>query len=211
MSLIELNDCKLHILSVIKGLEVESDKVKKSFRTVKPDAVAVSLSREDLNALKDYSGEPEDAEPLNFEEAVYIREMKDFGGVKKPPPCYLTAVRLCKDWKNVSCVPVDMNEEDYTDAFCRNVSTIDLYRHSWSGNRFQRRKFKATAPEDFVLEFDRALTRLSGYRMLEKERERHMAKRLLKLSKKYRSILSVIELERSAGVQRLVKEKSEEG
>jgi pheromone shutdown protein TraB len=97
-----------------------------------------------------------------------------------------------------------MNDEEYTDAFCRNVSTFELYRQSRGSKRLIRREFKASTPEEFVLEFDTMVNRLEGYRKLEEDREKHMADKLLKLSKKWKSVLAVIELERLEGVKALL-------
>jgi len=204
MAALELNNCKLHIIGVIKGLEKESEKVREGFKRFEPELLAISLSKEDLSALKKFSGKVRDAEPSNFEEIVYIRELKKFGKVKKPPPCYLTAVKLAKE-NNVPTTAIDMNDEEYTDAFCRNVSTLDLYRHSWGAKKFIRRKFSASTPEEFVAGFDKAATSLKGYKMLEEEREKYMAERLLKFSKKWKSIFAVVELERAEAVKKLIK------
>lgn len=204
MAALELNNCKLHIIGVIKGLEKESEKVREGFKRCKPEFLAISLSKEDLSGLKNFSGKVRNAEPSNYEEVVYIRELKKFGKVKKPPPCYLTAVGLAKE-NNVPCTAIDMSEEEYTDAFCRNVSTLDLYRHSWGAKKFMRKKFSASTPGDFIIEFDKAATSLKGYKMLEEEREKYMAERLLKFSKKWKSILAVVELERAEAVGRLIK------
>jgi pheromone shutdown protein TraB len=204
MDAIELNDCRLHVLGAIKGLENEMEKVKKSFELSKPDLIAVSLSKEDLRTLKNFEGKVEDAKPDNFEEVIYIRELKKWGEVKKPPPCYLAAVGLGKE-HNVTCRAIDMNDEEYTDAFCRNVGTFELYRHSWSAKKLMKRKFKALTPEDFVIEYDKAITRLEGYRALELAREKHMAEKLRQLSRDRKSILAVVELERAEGLKEILK------
>lgn len=204
MAVLKLNNCELHIIGVIKGLEKESEKVREGFKKHKPEFLAISLSKEDLSALKSFSGKVGNAEPSNYEEVVYIRELKKFGKVKKPPPCYLTAVELAKE-SNVPCTAIDMSDEEYTDAFCRNVSTLDLYRHSWGAKKFIKKKFSASTPEEFVAGFDKAATSLKGYKMLEEEREKYMAERLLKLSKKWKSILAVVELERAEAVRELIE------
>jgi len=203
MSAIVLNNCKIHILSVVKGLEKEAEKVKEHFKKIQSELIVVSLSKEDLNVLKNYSGKIEDAEPYNFEEAVYIRELKKYGDVKKPPPCYLAAVELGKQHQ-VPCRAIDMNDEEYTEAYCRLISTFELYRHSWSSKKFMKRKFSASTPEDFVIEFDKEVTKLNGYRMLEQEREKHMANWLLRFSKDRKGVLAVIEVERAKGVADLL-------
>jgi pheromone shutdown protein TraB len=189
MSALELNNCKLNILEVIKGLEKESERVRESFETFKPDIIAVSLSSEDLDMLRNFKDELENAEPDNFEEALYIRELKKYGDVKKPPPCYLAAVKVGLE-NNVPCTAIDMNEEEYTDAFCRNIHTLDLYRHSWSANRTLKRKFDASTPEELVIAIDKVVTRINSYRKLEEDREKHMAEKLIELSKVHERILT---------------------
>jgi pheromone shutdown protein TraB len=200
MFLSRLNDCDVHILGVVRGLENEGDRVTESFRRTKPELIAVSLSKEDLDVIKDSPGKKEKATSTNFEEEVYIHVLGKFGDIIKPPPCYSAAVDLSKK-NDVPCTPIDMNDEEFTDAFCKNVSTFELYRQSRGSKRLMRTKFKGSTPEEFVLEFDKSVNRLEGYRKLEKERERFMADKLLKLSKKWKSIMAVIELERLEGVK----------
>jgi pheromone shutdown protein TraB len=206
MASLKVGNCDILLLGTIKGLEKESDRVREGFDSMKPELIAVSLSKEDLGILADFSGENEKAKPMNFEEEVYIRELQRFGDVLKPPPCYLSAVKLGKK-HGIPCTPLDMNDEEYTEAFCRNVSTFELYRHSWSAKKLRKRKFMASTPEQFVREFDSTVTRLDGYSKLEEERERFIAKKLKGLSTKRESILAVIELERADGVTKLLTQK----
>lgn len=200
MFLSRLDDCDVHILGVVRGLEKEGDRVRESFKKTKPELIAVSLSKEDLDVIRDSPDKKEKATASNFEEEVYIDILGHFGDIIKPPPCYSAAVDLSRK-NDVPCTPIDMNDEEFTDAFCRNVSTFELYRQSRGAKRLMRTKFKASTPEEFVLEFDRSVNRLEGYRKLEGDREKHMADKLLKLSKKWKSILAVIELERLEGVK----------
>jgi pheromone shutdown protein TraB len=206
MFLCRLNDCDIHVLGVVRGLEKEGDKVKEAFKRTKPGLIAVSLSKEDLEIIKDSPGKREEATASNFEEDVYIKGLKKYGDIIKPPPCYEVAVDLSKK-NDLPCTPIDMNDEEFTDAFCRNVSTFELYRQSRGAKRLMRKKFKASAPEEFVIEFDKSVNRLEGYRKLEEDRERFMADKLLKLSKKWKNILAVIELERFEGVKGQLRDR----
>jgi pheromone shutdown protein TraB len=206
MFLSRLNDCDIHVLGVVRGLEKEGDRVRDTFKRTKPGLIAVSLSKEDLDIIRDSPGKREKATASNFEEEVYILVLGKFGEIIKPPPCYAAAVDLGRK-NDVPCTPIDMDDEEFTDAFCRNVSTFELYRQSRGAKRLRRTKFKASTPEEFVLEFDKSVNRLEGYRKLEEDRERHMADKLAKLSKKWKSILAVIELERLEGVKAQVENK----
>lgn len=200
MFLAKLNDCDVHVLGVVRGLEKEGDKVREAFRKAEPALIAVSLSKEDLDVIRDSPGKREKATASNFEEEIYIHVLGKFGEIIKPPPCYAAAVDLSRK-NDLPCTPVDMNDEEFTDAFCRNVSTFELYRQSRGAKRLMRTKYKASTPEEFVLEFDKSANRLEGYKRLEEERERYMAEKLAKLSKKWKSLLAVIELERLEGVK----------
>lgn len=199
MKKIQIDSSKIFISGVICGLTEEKTTVKKAFHKVKPNAVALSISYEELEGLKRMiSGEDPKYFLSNYEE-IYAKRLASFGKVKVPPACYETALRLCLK-NEVPVQAIDMDDDTYTDTFCDNISTAQLMRHSLRVKKLKRKRFKADNAEDFVYEWDREVNKLKGFRQVERKRETHMANELADLARKFERILSFIELQRANGV-----------
>lgn len=203
-SVIEAGGCRIHILPVIKGLTSEATRVREAFDTIKPDKVAISLSKEEVEGLK---AMPRDYVPeLSRYEEIYAQGLGRFGEVAAPPPCYVAAVELA-DHVGLSLVPVDLDERSYTELYCAAVSGSALFRHSTRTWLLKLRRFGATTPEEFVLAWDRAVNGLQAFRTIEAKRAKTMADGVLSATKGCRSLLAVIELERADEVAELLRER----
>ena len=201
MKAIRLNDCKIYMTGVIKGLVDEEEKVRKIYHEMMPDAVAISISVDELKGLKDFLKQRYDVPLLNYEEEIYVRELKKYGEVKKPPPCFESALKLCQK-DNLPILPIDMDEERFSSAYCKYITYFQLIQKSFRGKRLNKKKFHASSAESFIKEWDLVINGIKGFKMLEEERERYMAQKLSELTKKYKKILALIELERLDGVKK---------
>ena len=196
---------KVYLAGAIRGLVGEEARIATIVERVGPDAVGLSVSREGMEAMKAQNMKSSDAKPTNTEERVYIRGLSKYGKVLKPPPCF-SGARQSAIAAGIPAVPLDMSDEHYSAAYCKYISTWDMMRQGRSDKLFMRYKFKAETPEEFVIEWDRLVNRLDGYRMLEMARERWFAKGIVRLSEKYGRPLVVVEHERIAGVTRQLRE-----
>ena len=188
---------EIHILPVIRGLTDEVGTVSRAFDEVRPDAVAVSISTEELDGLRNL---PEDFEPvLSRYDEIYVKGLSRYGEVAAPPPCYLAALELA-DEKGLRVFPIDIDEASYTELYCASVSGSTLFRHSTRTWLLKRRSFAADSAEDYVRKLDRAFNNMSGFKSVERERSRWMARELLRLSKKAERLLAAIEFERAEDV-----------
>jgi len=190
---------RIFFLPVVRGLESERLKVKQALEESSPKVIALSISPEELDGLEKYGGGNIPA--ANFEEEIYMERLSEFGEVSKPPPCFLEARDQAKD-RNLKLEPLDLNNEDFTEAYVINVSTIEMMFHSRIERKLRGPRLQAQTPEEFVLEFDKAINSKLGYRRLEMAREKHMAKRLAKLMDESAATLALVELERAEGVKR---------
>lgn len=197
MRRLRVDGSEVTVLPVVKGLVSEEDTVAKAIAEVRPDAVAVSISKEELAALrnKDDYGRYE----LSDLEDTYAAFLETFGEVKVPPPCFVRCLDICTDG-SVPILPLDMNDEVYTEAYCEHVGTGDMIKESFFSSRAGRKKYDLSSPQNFARDWDRRVNRSKGFRALELARERHMASVLRTLSSKYRNILAVVECERADGV-----------
>lgn len=204
MDTIRLDGCEVKILPVIKGLKSEAEKVSEAFEAVGPEKILVSLSKEDLEGLRNM---PEDFVPeLSRYEEIYAEGLARFGEVAAPPPCYVAALEVSQHY-GVEIVPIDMDEEAYTELYCAVVGGGSLFRHSTRTWIMKRRKFSLDSPEAYVKAWDRAVNNLEGFRIIEGKRAEHMAKAIRTEANGSKRVLAIIEFEREADVVALLNKK----
>jgi hypothetical protein len=200
------NGCRIHVVGVVKGLKAEAENVRRAFDRSNPDKVAISISKEELEGLRNM---PEDFEPeLSRYEEIYVEGLSRFGEVAAPPPCYVAALELAVH-AGKPVVPVDMDEQSYTDLYCAMVGGSSLFRHSTRTWILKRRSFNDRSAEDFVLAWDRAVNNLECFKTIERKRAEAMAKGIIGACSGCGSVLAVVELERAADVKALLQEKNE--
>jgi hypothetical protein len=212
LKLIRINNKKIYLLGVIKGLTIERKTVRKAFNKLKPDLIGLYISDHELLGLQSVLKGKTKEVPLSRYEVVYARKLafyadkdKDkYGEVQVPPPALMEGLELGLDNK-LPVVALDMDDRSYANAFVQNVSTFHLIRHSMRFKRLSKKKFNANTPEEFTYAWDAELNKLKGFRNLESAREAQMAKRLIHLISKFNCILAIIELERTQGVFNNIK------
>ena len=202
---LRISGCTVRILPVIKGLLSETKKVEKAFDELRPDKVAISLSKEEIEGLRNL---PDDYEPeLSRYEEIYASGLSRFGEVAAPPPCYLAALKLA-DRVEAPIVPVDLDEQSYTELYCAAVPGTTIFRHSTRTWLLKRKAFSTVSAEDFVRAWDRAVNKLQGFELIERKRAEAMAKGIKAACDGSKTLLAVIELERADDVLSLLKEEA---
>jgi hypothetical protein len=201
---LKVDGCTVHILGVIKGLKSETEKVRKAFEESKPDKVAISLSKEEVEGLKNI---PDDYEPeLSRYEQIYAEGLGRFGEVAVPPPCYVAALELAEH-EGIPLIPVDLDEQTYTDLYCAVIPGTSLFRHSTRTWLLKRRAFSDDGAEQFVIAWDKAVNNMEGFRLIENKRAEAMAKGIRKACQRSQSVLAVIELERASDVLGILRKE----
>src|SRR2546422_10749556 len=104
MDVVALGGCRVHVMPVVRGLVSESEAVRAAFSEARPDAVALSIGREEIEALRAHPGGS--VPPDNLEEEVYVRGLSRFGEVRKPPPCFVEALAAATE-RGVPLPPLD--------------------------------------------------------------------------------------------------------
>ena len=192
----------IYILPVIRGLTSEVRTVIDAFTSIGPDAVAVSLSKEEVDGIRNL---PEDYEPeLSRYDEIYIRGLSRYGEVAAPPPCYVAAVETA-DSEGVPIIPIDIDEASYTELYCAAVTGQALFRNSTRTWYLAKKQFAADTPEEYVLKVDRAFNNMSGFKRIEEERASWMAERLFSASKGAERLMAVVEYERAGAVSDLIE------
>jgi hypothetical protein len=206
MRSVELDGSWIHIEAVFKGLVSEEGKVQAGYDAVRPEVLGISMSKEGLAALR--MDLPESAYDLSEQEHAYKALMGTFGAVKLPTPAYLKALAVSQQ-TGTPIIPLDMNDDLYTQAFCEAVGGLDLVREGMVSKKLKRKRFDISSPEAFVRDWERKVNRISGFQRLELAREAHMASALGNLGKKYRVVLALIEYERAEGVAETLRKMAE--
>jgi hypothetical protein len=162
------------------------------------------LSKEELEGLRNL---PDDYTPeLSRYEQIYAEGLSRFGEVAAPPPCYVATLELA-DHRGIKLVPVDLDEQSYSELYCVAVPGTTLFRHSTRTWILKRRRFSDESPEEFVLNWDKTVNNLEGFRTIEKKRAETMAKGILAACEGSSDVLAVIELERAGEVRDLILER----
>jgi hypothetical protein len=197
MRSVEVNGSRIHVVGVVKGLVSEEGKVESAFSAIAPDVVGLSVSKEQLTALRSKEvWEEYDLSPL---EAAYKTLLEEFGEVRLPSPAFVKALELGK-FSNIPIIPIDMNDLDYTETYCVKVGAVDLVREGAFSKSVKKRRFEGASPESFAIDWDRRVNKAKGFRELEGEREAHMAFTLKRMTSRYSEILALVDYERSEGV-----------
>lgn len=197
MEEVRLGEASVSVLPVVRGLPSEGERVSTSIATSRPDIVALSISPEELEALRGYRGG--NLEPDTTEDEVYVAGLSAWEEPVMPPPCFTQAVREATARK-MRLEAVDMDEETYTDAYTTYVSTMELILQGRLESRLLKKRFHVATPQDFAIAWDAEVNRSIGFARLQKEREKFIASRLQDLAQGATKVLAVVEVERVKGV-----------
>ena len=194
---LNVNGSSVTLVPVIKGLVEEGHRISEIINSAEQDCVALSISVEEIDGLRNL--DPSSEYEMNNVEIAYAKLLSDFGEVQVPPPCFYQAV-LTADRKGIPTEALDMNDLEYTDAYCEVIKIRDMFRESIISKRILKTKFDVTAVEDFILDWDRRINSPKGFRLLERRREEYIANRIKVLAGSYQRILAIVDMERSEGV-----------
>lgn len=202
--LIRLGKGEVLVVPVIRGLVSEGERVRGAVLKFSPVMVAMSISPEELTALKQHDGK--DLEPMSgtLEENVYEGGLCKFGGVARPPRCFTAALEVAKE-QGIETAGVDLTEAEFTQAYVHLVSGWDFVRKTLGGGRFSRAKFDLSSAEAFVLDWDRRLRKAKGYDALERRREAQVSRGVAELVERKGKVVAIVELERVSGVVERLK------
>jgi len=207
-----VGDCKLTIMSSVKGLVSERELVRAASRTVKPRCLAVGISPGEIDGLRNLAESGDDPPEffLSQHEILYATGLSFLADklddkVKVPPPSFDEAVKLGVE-KGIELEGLDLQEVEYTEAYIKHITRWQWLRQGMRLKKLKKKPWASTTPDDFAFEYDDALGALPGYAALERTREQAMADRLIELADDHTRILAVIELPRVDGVIQRLKE-----
>ena len=203
---ITLGNSEIRILSTVKGLVSESDIVESEIESFDPDLVALGIGPEEVNGTREWDGEPYDMSGWDEIYGLSLRKIVGDKGVKLPPPSFSTAIKV-SDSKKIDVVGIDMDEESFTEAYTKNISTWQLFKRGRLEKSMSKAGIEGKTPEEIALNMESSIRELSGFANLERERVKTMAENLRVQSETRKKILSIIEI---SNVLELVGELKQE-
>ena len=203
---ITLGNSEIRILSTVKGLVSESDIVESEIESFDPDLVALGIGPEEVNGTREWDGEPYDMSGWDEIYGLSLRKIVGDKGVKLPPPSFSTAIKV-SDSKKIDVIGIDMDEESFTEAYTKNISTWQLFKRGRLEKSMSKAGIEGKTPEEIALNMESSIRELSGFANLERERVKTMAENLRVQSETREKILSIIEI---SNVLELVGELKQE-
>jgi|TARA_B100000085_G_scaffold280886_1_gene306564 hypothetical protein len=203
---ITLGNSEIRILSTVKGLVSESDIVESEIESFDPDLVALGIGPEEVNGTREWDGEPYDMSGWDEIYGLSLRKIVGDKGVKLPPPSFSTAIKV-SDSKKIDVIGIDMDEESFTEAYTKNISTWQLFKRGRLEKSMSKAGIEGKTPEEIALNMESSIRELSGFANLERERVKTMAENLRVQSETRKKILSIIEI---SNVLELVGELKQE-
>tara|TARA_A100001037_G_scaffold257220_1_gene243731 strand:- start:102 stop:731 length:630 start_codon:yes stop_codon:yes gene_type:complete len=203
---ITLGNSEIRILSTVKGLVSESDIVESEIESFDPDLVALGIGPEEVNGTREWDGEPYDMSGWDEIYGLSLRKIVGDKGVKLPPPSFSSAIKV-SDSKKIDVIGIDMDEESFTEAYTKNISTWQLFKRGRLEKSMSKAGIEGKTPEEIALNMESSIRELSGFANLERERVKTMAENLRVQSETRKKILSIIEI---SNVLELVGELKQE-
>jgi len=193
---VDVAGVRVVVLPVIRGLVSERSRVQAAIAEVRPSAIGLSISPEDLAALRAAPGG--DPGPLGSEEEAYVAGLSLFAEVEKPLGCFAEGIAAA-DRLGIPVHPLDMDDEAFSSAYMEAVSAWEFIRSGARASRMRRWRPRADTPEAFVLAWDARVNRSRGLRALQRRREDHMALRIREMAGGHGPVLALVEFERAKG------------
>jgi hypothetical protein len=152
----------------IKGLVRDGDALAKYLFEYRPEVILVSLSEEHIIGLKDFLENPYEVELSDYE-IIYGVRLSVYGEVMTPPPIYIETVKYATS-NNTKLIPLDMNEDTYSELYTSSMRSIDLVRHSIRKRRLLKKDLKDRTPEEFVNKWEKVINKVPGLRIIDEKR-----------------------------------------
>lgn len=188
----------MDLISFVKGLCSEKEKVLSALDAKQYEAAGIALGFEDLEAIRRRAEIPGDPQPSELDD-VYSFLLKDIGPVDMPDPATVCLVDECGK-RNIPVNPLDMNDEMFSEIYCNSVSTFEFLRENRVVKKALKTKFDKSSPEAFVDQWDNLMKTLKGNQKVNEARELYMAEQIKDICKYRSTLIVLVERERVNGL-----------
>ena len=200
---VRIGDCDIDIIPIIKGLVSEREKVIEALSKKEYETAGVSWGIEEIEAVRKRDEITGDNE-TNDIDIIYLYKLKEFGDVDMPDPAFTYVVDEFSK-KGISVIPLDMADQEFAEAYCNEVSTLDFLRENKIVKKMMKKEFTASSPEEFIMEWDSLINEVKGYRKMNKVKERFVAEQIMDIAKYRKNALVLVEYERCDGILSIIK------
>ena len=203
MRSLRIGDCDVDIIPIVKGLISERQKAVDALANKDYEAAAVAWSIQSIEAVR-RRAEITDEYDVDDLDTIYSYKLTEFGPIDRPDPAFTYVIDTYAEHGR-QVIPLDMTDEDYTDAYCRCVSTFDFLKENKIVKKAMKREFTKESPEAFVREWDALVNEIKGYRKLSEVREEYIAEQIKDIARYKKSALILVEYERFDGIMRMLE------
>ena len=200
---IRIGECDIDIIPIIKGLVSEKEKVIEALSKKDYETAGVSWGIEEIEAVRrrdEITGDNE----TNDIDIIYLYKLKEFGDVDMPDPAFTYVVDEFSK-KGISVIPLDMADQEFAEAYCNEVSTLDFLRENKIVKKMMKKEFTTSSPEEFMMEWDSLINEVKGYRKMNRVKERFVAEQIMDLAKYRKNALVLVEYERYEGILSIIR------
>jgi len=198
-----IKGCDVLLLGTVAGFLPDADRVRAAFEAHRPDAVALGVPPEDLEALERLWASQDAREALAQPDARADRLLHllgRFGATRIPSPDLEAAYAQAKA-HHLPIAAVDLDDVAHTEAYVRRVKV----RHLWRAPKHEARLLQAPFTDakdayDLATQWDALANHSRPLRHLESLREDAMAKGVADGAAGHARLLAVVPAPRLPGV-----------
>jgi len=189
------------VVGAVRGLVAEGDRVRDRLEGLRPQAVGLAISPDELRGLREYFvGAPtEPVVPLAPTEAGEVRALARYGEVGVPNPTAVEAIRW-SDSAGVAVEAVDPSDDDYAEWFADTISYLELVRRTLRERRVVKRPPTPPTADEFATAWSGTINKGAGSRRLAARRDDAVVDGLGRLRARFASVVLVVDRERFDGV-----------
>ncbi len=203
MKTIAIGNCEVSVLPIVNGMQSEADRVRECFGDF--EAYGAALGIEGIQAIKNRLQLNDEFEVSELDLA-YAHRMEQLTGlpVEMPSPAMCALVDECSK-RGMNVIALDMNDADFTEMYCETVKTWDFVKEHRLAKKGMKKRFSASSPEEFALQWDDFVNTVKGYREVSLKREQHIAEQIADVAKYRSSLMVVLEVERTSGIMKILE------
>lgn len=205
MKSLRIGDCDIDIIPIVKGLVSEKQKVVDALSSKDYETAGVCWGIEEIEAVRRRAEITDDNE-TNDLDIVYLYKLKTFGDVDMPDPSFTYIVDEFSK-RNIAVIPLDMSDDEFAEAYCNEVSTLDFLRENKIIKKAMKKEFSTSSPEKFIMEWDALINEVRGYRKMNLVKERFVASQIRDIAKYRKNALVLVDYERFEGIMSILEEE----
>ncbi len=205
MKSLRIGYCDIDIIPIIKGLVSEKQKVVDALSSKNYETAGVCWGIEEIEAVRRRAEITGDNE-TNDLDIVYLYKLKTFGDVDMPDPSFTYIIDEFSK-KDVAVIPLDMSDDEFAEAYCNEVSTLDFLKENKIIKKAMKKEFSTSSPEEFITEWDALINEVKGYRKMNLVKERFVASQIKDIAKYRRNALVLVDYERFEGIMSILEEE----